>query len=151
MTRRREDDLKKPVVQVGRKLVGQGRPVYVIADIGSNHNGDLSVARATIEGAARAGCDAIKFQKRTPELAVPREQWNVMRNTPWGRLSYLDYRHRAEFGFREYHEIDAICRRVGIEWFASCWDEPSVIPGTRPAWRPPGRRSPWVRPSWSGT
>jgi N-acetylneuraminate synthase len=113
-------------VQVGRKPVGQGQPVFVIAEIGINHNGDLSMARAMIEGAARAGCDAVKFQKRTPELAVPREQWGVMRDTPWGRMSYLDYRHRVEFGYREYEEIDDACVRAGIEWFASCWDEPSV-------------------------
>lgn len=111
---------------MGRKLVGQFQPVYVIAEIGTNHNGDPATARAMIEGAARAGCDAVKFQKRTVELSVPRDQWGVMSDTPWGRISHLDYRHRLEFGFREYEQIDESCARAGIDWFASCGDEPSV-------------------------
>ena len=71
-------------IAVGEREIGDGRPVYVIAEIGINHNGSLEMARALIEGAARAGCDAVKFQKRTPELCVPRDQWHLERDTPWG-------------------------------------------------------------------
>jgi N-acetylneuraminate synthase len=97
-----------------------------VAEIGINHNGDLDVARRLIDVAAEAGCDAVKFQKRTPELCVPPEQWSVMRETPWGYISYIDYRHRMEFGRDDFAEIDSYCRFRGIDWFASCWDLPSV-------------------------
>ena len=73
-----------------------------------------------------AGCDAVKFQKRTPDLCVPPEQRDIMRETPWGLMTYIDYRYRVEFGEAEYTEIDRYCRDKGIHWFASCWDEPSV-------------------------
>jgi N-acetylneuraminate synthase len=119
---------KNPVreVTVRGREVGDGAPVFVIAEIGINHNGSLEMAKEMIEGAARAGCDAVKFQKRTPELCVPRDQWYLERETPWGRMTYLDYRYKVEFGWREYAEIDRFCREQGILWFASCWDEPSV-------------------------
>jgi N-acetylneuraminate synthase len=106
--------------------VGNGLPVYVIAEIGINHNGSLDVAKKLIEGAAWAGCDAVKFQKRTPEICVPRDQWDVVRDTPWGRMTYLEYRHRMELGEKEFAELDRVCRESRIAWFASCWDEPSV-------------------------
>jgi N-acetylneuraminate synthase len=73
-----------------------------------------------------AGCDAVKFQKRTPEKAVPPEYQNVMRETPWGIISYLEYRRMVEFGYKEYDEIAHYCQEKGIQWFASCWDEDSV-------------------------
>lgn len=73
-----------------------------------------------------AGCNAVKFQKRTPELCVPREQQNVLRITPWGTMTYLEYRHKVEFGLLEYQEIDRYCKEKKITWFASCWDKPSV-------------------------
>lgn len=116
---------KREVVLRDREI-GDGHGVYVVAEIGINHNGSLDIARQIIDGAARAGCDAVKFQKRTPELCVPRDQWDVERDTPWGRMTYLAYRHKVEFGWREYAEIDRFCREKGIAWFASCWDEPSV-------------------------
>ena len=81
----------KPV-KVGNRLVGPGQPCYVIAEIGINHNGDLEVAKQLIKMSAEAGCDAVKFQKRTPELCVPLDQRNVMRETPWGQMTYMDYR-----------------------------------------------------------
>ena len=114
-----------PVPIAGRP-VGPGEPVYVIAEIGINHNGDLDVARRLIDAAAGAGCDAVKFQKRTPELCVPEDQWGIERDTPWGRITYLDYRHRMEFDRDGYAAIDRYCRDAGIDWFASAWDEPSV-------------------------
>lgn len=113
-------------VQVGNRFIGKGEPVYVIGEIGINHNGDLSIAKRLIDGAVFAGCDAVKFQKRTPEICVPRDQWEIERDTPWGRISYIDYRRKIEFGEAEFSEIDRYCRERGIDWFASCWDEPSV-------------------------
>jgi N-acetylneuraminate synthase len=101
-------------------------PVFVIAEIGINHNGSLEAAKRMIDGAVLAGADAVKFQKRTPEKCVPKDQWNVERDTPWGRLTYIEYRRRVEFGAREYAEIDRHCRERQMLWFVSCWDEESV-------------------------
>lgn len=108
------------------RSIGAGQPAYIIAEIGINHNGSLELARQLIAEAVRAGCDAVKFQKRTPELCVPKDQWEKQRDTPWGRMSYIDYKRRTEFGQAEYTAIDDYCRALGIDWFASCWDEPSV-------------------------
>ena len=113
-------------VRIANRAVGDGEAVFVIAEIGINHNGSLAIARKLIDGAVLAGCDAVKFQKRTPELCVPRDQWDVERDTPWGRMKYIDYRHRVEFGASEYAEIDRYCRDKEILWFASCWDEEAV-------------------------
>ncbi|HLL96462.1 MAG TPA: N-acetylneuraminate synthase family protein [Spirosoma sp.] len=108
------------------RSIGAGQPVYIIAEIGINHNGSLDIARQLIDAAVHAGCDAVKFQKRTPELCVPKDQWNLERDTPWGRMTYIAYKHKTEFGYQEYAAIDDYCRIKGIDWFASCWDEPSV-------------------------
>lgn len=113
-------------INIGSRLVGDDHPVYIIAEIGINHNGDLETAKRLIDAAVLAGCDAVKFQKRTPEICVPVEQRDVLRETPWGIMTYLEYRHRVEFGADEYAEIDRYCRECGIAWFASAWDEPSV-------------------------
>ena len=112
--------------RIGDRLVGPGQPVYVIGEIGINHNGDLRTALALVDQAKAAGMDAVKFQKRTPQVCTPRDQWEVERDTPWGRMTYLDYRHRVEFGAAEYRQIDEYCREVGIDWFASPWDIESV-------------------------
>lgn len=111
---------------IGEHTIGRGRHVFVIAEIGINHNGSIDIAKKLIDGAVLAGCDAVKFQKRTPELCVPRDQWEVERNTPWGRMQYIEYRRHIEFGEREFAVIDRHCRERGILWFASCWDEESV-------------------------
>lgn len=111
---------------LGNRPVGDGHPVYIIGEIGINHNGDLAIAKQLINIAADAGCDAVKFQKRTPHLCVPPEQMKVMRDTPWGKMTYLQYRYKVEFERAEYDEIDRHCRSVGIAWFASPWDEPAV-------------------------
>ena len=100
--------------------------MFVIAEIGINHNGDVGLATQLIDAAVAAGCDAVKFQKRTPELCVPPGQRDVMRETPWGPMTYLAYRRRVEFGADEFATIDRHCRAAGIAWFASVWDEPSV-------------------------
>jgi N-acetylneuraminate synthase len=118
--------MNKPVVQIGGKYVGEGAPVFIIAEIGINHNGSLTNAKKLIDGAVLAGCDAVKFQKRTPEKCVSRDQWDIERDTPWGRMSYIEYRHKVEFGQAEYEAIDRHCKERGILWFASCWDEDSV-------------------------
>ncbi|PNE39280.1 MULTISPECIES: N-acetylneuraminate synthase family protein [Streptomyces] len=111
---------------LGDRLVGPGRPVYVTGEIGINHNGDLENAFALIDAAADAGCDAVKFQKRTPEICTPRDQWDIERDTPWGRMTYIDYRHRVEFEEDGYRAIDEYCKKRGIAWFASPWDVESV-------------------------
>lgn len=113
-------------VRIGNRLVGDGQPVFCIAEIGINHNGSLPIAKKLIDGAVLSGCDAVKFQKRTPEKCVPRDQWDVERDTPWGRMSYIDYRRKIEFGEKEYREIDRYCKDREILWFASCWDEEAV-------------------------
>jgi N-acetylneuraminate synthase len=113
-------------IKIGNRLVGDGHPTYIVAEIGINHNGSLEVAKKMIDAAKHAGVDAVKFQKRTPELCVPLDQRNVMRETPWGYITYLDYRYKVEFGKDEYREIDRYCLEKGITWFASVWDEPSV-------------------------
>ena len=108
------------------RSIGPGEPCYIIAEIGINHNGSLDIAKQLIDAAVSAGCDAVKFQKRTPELCVPKDQWEKQRDTPWGRMSYIDYKRKTEFGQAEYEVIDDYCKVKGIDWFASCWDEPSV-------------------------
>lgn len=110
----------------GDRPVGPGRPVYVTGEIGINHNGDLENAFALIDAAVAAGCDAVKFQKRTPEICTPRDQWDIERDTPWGRMTYIDYRHRVEFDEAGYRAIDEYCREKGIHWFASPWDTEAV-------------------------
>jgi N-acetylneuraminate synthase len=116
----------KREVKVGNIFIGDDHPVFVVAEIGINHNGSLDIAKKMIEGAKRAGCDAVKFQKRTPEICVPKDQWSIERDTPWGRMTYIDYRHKVEFGKDEYNEIDQYCKKLGIIWFASCWDLEAV-------------------------
>jgi N-acetylneuraminate synthase len=111
---------------LGSRLVGPGHPVYVTGEIGINHNGELDNAFALIDAAAEAGCDAVKFQKRTPEVCTPRDQWDVERDTPWGRMTYIDYRHRVEFDEDDYRAIGEHCAKRGIDWFASPWDVESV-------------------------
>ena len=106
--------------------IGPDEPCFIIAEIGINHNGSIKTALKLIEEAAKAGCNAVKFQKRTPEICTPRDQWEIMRDTPWGRMSYIDYRYKVEFGEKEYALIDEFCKEKHIIWFASCWDEPSV-------------------------
>ncbi len=113
-------------IKIGDVEIGDGQPVYVIGEIGINHNGSLENCRKLIDGAVAAGCQAVKFQKRTPEACVPRDQWDIERDTPWGRMKYIDYRHKIELGADEYMQIDRYCKEKGIHWFVSCWDEPSV-------------------------
>lgn len=113
-------------VKLGDRVVGDGQPAYIIAEVGINHNGDVEIAKQIIDAAVHAGADAVKFQKRTPEVSTPLAQQTQMRETPWGYISYLDYRRKVEFGIEQYREIDKHCRQKGIRWMVSVWDEPAV-------------------------
>jgi len=113
-------------VQVNGKTIGSSSPVYVIAEIGINHNGDIEIAKKLMDVAAQSGCDAVKFQKRTPEICVPEDQKSVLRETPWGTMTYFDYKKRIEFEDAEFKIIDAHAKKLNIDWFASPWDVPSV-------------------------
>jgi N-acetylneuraminate synthase len=102
------------------------KKTYIIAEIGINHNGDLGIAKRLIDIAALSGCDAVKFQKRNPDVCVPEHQKSVMRDTPWGTMTYLEYKYKVEFGKTEYDEIDSYCKEKGIAWSASPWDMDSL-------------------------
>ncbi len=116
----------KREVKIGNATVGDGHPVYIVAEIGINHYGDLETAKKMIDAAAHAGVEAVKFQKRTPEISTPADQQKQMRETPWGYITYLDYRNKVEFDRDGYAEIDKHCTARDIPWFVSVWDEPSV-------------------------
>jgi N-acetylneuraminate synthase len=98
----------------------------LIADIGLNHNGDIAIAKKLMDYCKFFGIDFCKFQKRTPDVCVPDDQKDVMRETPWGRMTYLDYRKKIEFGIAQYVEIAVYAKQIGIEWFASVWDTDSL-------------------------
>ena len=87
------------------KVINQNSKPFIIAEIGLNHNGDLEIAKQLMEVAKKSGCDAVKFQKRTPEISTPKNQWNVIRETPWGQMKYIDYRHKVEFSDLEYKKL----------------------------------------------
>ncbi len=99
---------------------------YIIAEIGINHNGCLDTAKRLIDIASLSGCDAVKFQKRNPDVCVPEHQKSVPRETPWGTMSYLEYKYRMEFEKEEYDQIDEYCKSKGIAWSASPWDMDSL-------------------------
>jgi N-acetylneuraminate synthase len=99
---------------------------YLIAEIGINHNGDLNIAKKLIDAANACSWDCVKFQKRNPDLCVPEDQKNIPRETPWGTMTYLEYKHRMEFGKKEYDYIDKYCKEKPIQWTASVWDLDSL-------------------------
>jgi N-acetylneuraminate synthase len=113
-------------VSIGQNEVSDGAPVYVIAEIGLNHNGDVDLAMQLIDVAADAGAQAVKFQKRTPEISTPEHMKSTPRDTPWGQMTYLEYRYRVEFDREQYVEIGDYATLRGLDWFASPWDVPSV-------------------------
>ena len=112
-------------VQIGHRLVGSGQPAFIVAEIGINHNGDLEIARQLIDVAVEAGCDAVKFQKRTVDVVYRAEELAHPRESPFGTTNG-DLKRGLEFGLEDYGEIDRHCKRRGILWFASCWDRGSV-------------------------
>src|SRR5271169_5840319 len=114
-----------PEIRLGSKVVGAGKPCYVIAEIGINHNGDIDLAKKLINVASGSGCDAVKFQKRTIDVVYTAEELAKPRESPFGATNG-DLKRGLEFGYDEYREIDAYCKAVKIPWFASCWDEQSV-------------------------
>ncbi|WP_431278103.1 N-acetylneuraminate synthase family protein [Leifsonia poae] len=113
-------------VDIGRSTIGGGNPAYLIGEIGLNHNGDVDIAKRLIDVAADAGAQAVKFQKRTPAISTPEHMKSVPRSTPWGEMTYLEYRYRVEFDRDQYIEIGDYATMRGLDWFASPWDEPSV-------------------------
>jgi len=113
-------------IKIGKTEIGLGLPIYIVGEIGINHNGDIDVVKKLVDVAAETGLNAVKFQKRTPELCVPRDQWDIERDTPWGVMKYIDYRYKVEFDESEYSDISDYCDSKGIDWFASPWDEEAV-------------------------
>ncbi len=113
-------------IQIGEEIVGPRRPTYVIGEIGINHNGDVEIAKKLIDVASLAGAQAVKFQKRTPHISTPEDMKHTLRETPWGEMTYLDYRYRVEFEREQYTEIARYAAEKKMGWFASPWDVPSV-------------------------
>ena len=106
--------------------INNSENVYFIGEVGINHNGDINLAKKIILEAKKAGFSAVKFQKRNPEISTPENVKSKLRETPWGEMTYLDYKFRIEFEKKEYDEIDNYCRELEIDWFASCWDIDSL-------------------------
>tara|TARA_B100000427_G_scaffold140520_1_gene116897 strand:+ start:6418 stop:7290 length:873 start_codon:yes stop_codon:yes gene_type:complete len=100
--------------------------IYLIAEIGINHNGDIQIAKKLIDAAHSCGWDSVKFQKRNPDVCVPEAQKPIKRDTPWGEMTYLDYKKRIEFEKKEYDEIDIYCQDKEIDWTVSVWDTDSL-------------------------
>ncbi len=113
------------VVKIGNKLVGDGQPCFIVAEIGINHNGSLKMAKSLISMAVECGCDAVKFQKRTVDVVYTKEELAKERKSVFGNTNG-DLKRGLEFGEEEYTQIDSYCKEKGIMWFASCWDEGAV-------------------------
>lgn len=112
-------------VRIADKLIGDGNPCFIIAEIGINHNGSVDLAKRMIDIAVTTGCDAVKFQKRTVDVVYTKEELAKERKSVFGNTNG-DLKRGLEFGEAEYREIDRYCKEKGIIWFASCWDEASV-------------------------
>ena len=102
------------------------KKTYIIAEIGINHQGDINIAKKLIDIAAAAGCDAVKFQKRNPDICVPEEQKSKPRSWQGENMTYLEYKYKIEFGKKEYDEINRYCKQQNIAWSASPWDLDSL-------------------------
>ena len=112
-------------VKVGNKIIGQGHPCFIIAEIGINHNGCVKNAKKMIDIAVSAGCSAVKFQKRTVDIVYSQEELSMPRPNPFGETNG-DLKRGLELKFEDYEEINDYCLKKGIMWFASCWDKNSV-------------------------
>jgi len=112
-------------IQIGTKHVGDGEPTFFIAEIGINHNGSVDIAKELIDVAADAGCDAVKFQKRTIDVVYTKEELDKPRESPWGTTN-RQQKEGLEFGRAEYKEIDKYCTKKNMMWFASSWDIQSI-------------------------
>ena len=95
---------------------------FLIAEIGINHNGSIKIAKKLIDLAKQYNFDAVKFQKRNPDISTPEKQKHIVRSTPWGDITYLKYKKKIEFNYKNYKEIDKYCKSKKIKWFASPWD-----------------------------
>jgi N-acetylneuraminate synthase len=124
--RQKGEKMANKKILLGKTEVSETSAPYFIAEIGINHNGDLDLAKRLIDAAYATGWNCAKFQKREPDIAVPEAQKSVMRETPWGTMTYLDYKKRIEFGKQEYDYIDSYCKEKPISWTASPWDIPSL-------------------------
>ena len=113
-------------IKVGNKKISENSPIFFIGEIGINHNGYVDIAKQIIDLASICNVDAVKFQKRTPQICVPDNVKDRIKETPWGEMTYLEYKKRIEFGEKEYKKIDKYCKEKNIIWFASPWDVPSV-------------------------
>jgi len=113
-------------IKINNQIIGENEPVFLIAEIGINHNGDMGIAKQLMDAAFACGWQCVKFQKRTPEICVPEHQKNMLRNTPWGEMTYLEYKHKVEFSEEDYTYIDNYCKEKPILWTASVWDIPSL-------------------------
>jgi N-acetylneuraminate synthase len=102
------------------------KEIILIAEIGINHNGDIKLAKKLMKLAKDSGCDFVKFQKRTPDITTPESKKEIIRETPWGQMTYLQYKKKIEFGLKEYEAIDKYSKKIGINWFASAWDIQSL-------------------------
>ncbi len=100
--------------------------IYLIGEIGINHNGDIGIAKKLIDAVSATGWDCAKFQKRSPDICVPEDKKNDIRETPWGKMKYIDYKHKIEFGKKEYDKISKECKKRSIDWSTSIWDFESL-------------------------
>lgn len=121
-----QEKMANKEIKLGDYLVSETTKPYMIAEIGINHNGDMQIAKRLLDATFATGWNCAKFQKRVPDIAVPKEQRNVMRETPWGEMTYLEYKYRVEFEKKEYDEIDKYCKMKPLDWTASPWDVPSL-------------------------
>ena len=114
-------------IQINKdRKIGENQPCFIIAEIGINHNGNINIAKQLIDIAAEAGCDSVKIQKRDPDVCVPDHQKNILRDTPWGQMSYLDYKKKIEFNTEDCSILKKYAEEKGLIFFASCWDVNSV-------------------------
>ena len=113
-------------IKINDHIIGNDNPVFMIAEIGINHNGSLDIAKKLIDAAFACNWHCVKFQKRTPDLCVSEDQKNIPKDTPWGRITYLEYKYKVEFNHKEYSYIDKYCKEKPFYWTASVWDIPSL-------------------------
>lgn len=113
-------------IKIKNKVISKKSPIFFIAELGINHIGSIETAKKLIDMANLCNADAVKFQKRTPDLCVPEDKKNQIYETPWGNIPYIEYKKKIEFGYEEFKEIDVYCKEKEIIWFASPWDIPSV-------------------------
>jgi N-acetylneuraminate synthase len=113
-------------IQINDHIIGNDNPVFMVAEIGINHNGSLDIAKKLIDAAFACNWHCVKFQKRTPDLCVPEDQKNIPKDTPWGKITYLEYKYKVEFNHKEYSYIDKYCKEKPFYWTASVWDIPSL-------------------------